>query len=619
MACSGVPRRERSDAVPTMLGALIDSPRTRPLLLTGLAIVLYVAPFVVGTEYHLFIATQMAAYVLVAIGLNLLNGYGGQVSLGHGALVAIGAYTVALATVDHQWSFWPAALLAMAAASAVGALMALPAFRLSTWYFALITLGFAEVVGGLLTEWRELTHGFAGVVGIPKPVVFGHTLTSSDLYWLALSLVILAIAGVANLLRSRFGRALIAVRDNPVAATASGVSQVRIKMLAFVASAAMAGLAGALFAVQKTVVTPDDFTADFSIFFLLMVVLGGAGRLWGPVVGAVVFFLVPELLTALQSWRMLIYGVALLLLMLYAPHGLVGAVEAGWKRLRARLGLSNIPPAPRFDRAEAAIQPVKGVALSVRNIEKRFGGVAALAGVSLDVPAGTTHAIVGPNGSGKTTLLNMISGFYPVDRGDILVDGRSVIGLASHRIARNGVGRTFQTPRMMPELSVLDNALLGAFPAERQGVASAALRLPLARREQAASLGDAMRYLEFVGLGERAMEPAGELPHGQQRLAEIARALVGRPRLLLLDEPAAGLSLAELDRLAELVTAIGRLGTTVVIVEHHLELVANICSSVTVLERGTVLASGTPAEVFSHDAVIAAYMGSQTRVTGTVS
>jgi ABC-type branched-subunit amino acid transport system ATPase component len=311
---------------------------------------------------------------------------------------------------------------------------------------------------------------------------------------------------------------------------------------------------------------------------------------------------------------MLIYGVALLLLMLYAPHGLVGAIEVGWRRLRARLGLSNIPPTPRFGVARRAVEPVAGAALSVRDVEKRFGGVAALAGVSLEVAAGTTHAIVGPNGSGKTTLLNMISGFYPVDAGAILIDGRSVVGMAPHRIARDGVGRTFQTPRMLPQLSVLDNALLGAFPAERQGALAAALRLPRARREQAASLDEAMRYLDFVGLGDRAMESAGELPHGQQRLAEIARALVGRPRLLLLDEPAAGLSLAELDRLGELVTAIGALGTTVVIVEHHLELVANICKSVTVLERGAVLASGTPAEVFSHDEVIAAYMGSQTRV-----
>src|SRR5258708_34648661 len=241
--------------------ALIQSPRTRPALLIALALALYLAPFAVGTESGLFIATQMAAYVLVAIGLNLLNGYGGQVSLGDGALVAIGAYTVALAMVDHQWSFWPAALLAMVAAAAVGAVMALPAFRLSTWYFALITLGFAEVVGGLLTEWRELTHGFAGVVGIPKPVVLGHMLTSFDLYWLALSFNILALVGMANLLRSRFGRALVAVRRKPGGATAAGVSLVRIKMMAFVVSAAMAGLPGPPFALPKTGVHPGDFPA----------------------------------------------------------------------------------------------------------------------------------------------------------------------------------------------------------------------------------------------------------------------------------------------------------------------------------------------------------------------
>jgi ABC-type Fe3+/spermidine/putrescine transport system ATPase subunit len=184
--------------------------------------------------------------------------------------------------------------------------------------------------------------------------------------------------------------------------------------------------------------------------------------------------------------------------MLYAPHGLVGAIEI-WLEACARLGLSNIPPTPALGTARETVQPVAGAALSVRDVEKRFGGVSALAGVSLDVAAGTTHAIVGPNGSGKTTLLNMISGFYPIDGGAILIDGRSVVGMAPHRIARNGVGRTFQTPRMLPQLSVLDNALLGAFPAERQGAADASLSLPRARREQAVSLGDALRYLDFVG------------------------------------------------------------------------------------------------------------------------
>jgi ABC-type branched-subunit amino acid transport system ATPase component len=229
--------------------------------------------------------------------------------------------------------------------------------------------------------------------------------------------------------------------------------------------------------------------------------------------------------------------------------------------------------------------------------------------VSLEVAAGTTHAIVGPNGSGKTTLLNMISGFYPIDSGTILIDGRSVVGMAPHRIARNGVGRTFQTPRMLPQLSVLDNALLGAFPAERQGAAAAALCLPRAWREQAASLGDALRYLDFVGLTDRAMELAGELPHGQQRLAEIARALVGRPRLLLLDEPAAGLSADETKRLSAAIRAIAKRGTTVLLIEHDMKLVMNTADTIAVLDFGRKVVEGPPAQIRQDPAVIAAYLG----------
>ena len=240
------------------------APRARQLLYIGLALALFVLPLVVTSEYRLGIATQMGVYVLVAIGLNLLTGYGGQVSLGHGALVAVGAYCTALTTVDLHWSFWSGAALGMGVTAAVGALMALPAFRLSTWYFALITLGFAQVVEGLLTEWRGLTHGFAGVVGIQMPSLLGYTFLPRDLYWLILAIVIAAMLMVANLLRSRFGRALMAVRDNPAAAAASGVSLVSIKMFAFVFSAAIAGLAGALFAAQQSpVITPDHFTADF--------------------------------------------------------------------------------------------------------------------------------------------------------------------------------------------------------------------------------------------------------------------------------------------------------------------------------------------------------------------
>ncbi len=583
------------------------------LLVLAVCVVVAVFPLATKSDYRLFVATQIGIYLLVVTGLNVLTGYAGQPSLGHGALLAIGAYTAAIAMVDYRWSFWPSALLSMGLTAGAGALMGLPAFRVSTWYFALITLGFAEVVSGMLIEWRGLTHSFNGIVGIPKPSIGSRAMGSAELFWLVAVLNAACFAVVANLVHSRFGRALMAVRDNDAAATASGVSLIRAKLFAFVLSAAITGLAGALYAVQKSVITPDDFTAEFSIFFLVVVVLGGAGSLWGPILGTLVFFYVPELLDSLRTWRLLIYGVVLLMLMWFAPHGLSGAIRALVSRLRGHL--SGRPRRAALVAAAVQARPPApdggGMGVVARKVAKRFGGVAALDGVDLDVAAGSVHAIVGPNGSGKTTLLNMISGFYRPDAGSIELGGVEVVGRSPARIARLYVGRTFQTPKLLPELSAIENVMLGAYTAERATGAEVALRLPRARREQRELESRARRYLDFVGLGDRDSAEAGDLSHGQQRLAEIARAMIGTPRLLLLDEPAAGLSLAELDRLGALIGSIRALGVTVVIVEHRLELVASIATRVTVLDRGAILAGGTPAEVFSNTAVVRAYMGAR--------
>ena len=541
--------------------------RLQRLALFALVLLILTLPFWIHSNYRLFIATQLGVYLIVAMGLNFLTGYGGQTSLGHGALVAIGAYTAALLMVDHHLSFWLAGIAGMASAACVGALMALPAFRISTWYFALITLAFAQVTGNILIEWRGLTKGYAGIVGIPMPELAGYRFAGRELYWLVALAVIAVFVLLRNLVVSRFGRALVAVRDNPSAAIASGASVVRLKMFAFVVSAALAGLAGAFYAVQKSVITPDDFTSDFSIFFLLMVVLGGSGRLWGPVLGTVVFFLVPELLSGLQSWRLLIYGVALLILMLFAPRGLVGMFEQAWHKLRGRSAPESLRPSAMIN--QATHQPTAGIPLVIDAVQKHFGGVTALADVSIAIKAGESHAIVGPNGSGKTTLLNLISGFYLADGGSIRLGERNVVGLAAHAIARLGVGRTFQTPKLLGELSVIDNVMLGAFASEVATSAEIGLRLARARREAVDVRTSAMRYLDFVGLADHALDAAGAIPHGQQRLVEIARALVGNPKLLLLDEPAAGLSLHELDQLGRLITAIRDRGTTVIIVEHH--------------------------------------------------
>jgi branched-chain amino acid transport system permease protein len=553
-------------------------------------------------DFVLFMATQAGVMMLVAIGLNLLTGYAGQVSLGHGALVAVGSYTTALLMIDAHWSFWLAALAGMAVSTLAGLVMALPALRLSTWYFALVTLTFAQVVTDLLVEWRSLTRGFSGLVGIPPPAVGAHVLGPVEVYLAVAVCVVLAFLGVRNLSRSRYGRGMVAARDNPLAATASGVSLLRIKLFAFAVSAALAGLAGAFYAVQKTVITPEDFTADFSIFFLLIIVVGGLGRLWGPVVGTLVFFLLPELLGPLQSWRLLIYGVVLLVLMVFAPHGIMGMPV--WQRRRRHA----LPDAPPVD-APVQAQPAQRLSLTVRDVHKQFGGVAALQGCALTAEAGSTHALVGPNGSGKTTTLNVISGFIRSDKGAVLIGDTDVSGRAPHRIAQLGVGRTFQTPKLLHDLSVLDNVRMGGFASERASAFEILLGLPRAQQDRRDGSAAAMTLLRFVGLAERAGDLAGDLPHGQQRLVEIARAMAGQPSLLLLDEPAAGLSMDELDRLGALIEAIAALGTTVLVVEHHLELIARISRSVTVLDRGQVLAAGTPAQVFSHPEVERAYMG----------
>jgi branched-chain amino acid transport system permease protein len=571
-----------------------------------LAVAFVLPAFVGANSYALFVATQLGIYVIAAIGLNLLAGYAGQVSLGHAAFFAIGAYSVALLTVDHHWSFWAAAAVGMGLAAGLGVLAALPAFRLNTWYFAFITLAFALVFEKMIVEWRWLTKGFAGVVGVPPPAAFGFEFGPRPLYYTVVMVTVIVFILVRNIVHSRFGRAFVAVRDVEPAALAVGASPQRTKLVAFVISAALAGIAGAFFAVQKTVVTPDDFTADFSIFFLLTVVLGGLGTLWGPIIGALVFFLIPELLAGMQSWRMLIYGCMLLGLMLFAPHGLYGALRQGWRRFA--------PPAPRPLTSAEVIQhiehpPIAGLPLEISGLSKRFGGILALDGVAFSAPAGSCCAIVGPNGSGKTTLLNLASGYYASDAGSVMIGGVEALGSSAQKIAARGIGRTFQTPRLVADLTALDNVMLGAFTRERASLLSTALRLPFAREEVRRLRQEALGFLHFVGVADRADTEAGETPHGQQRLIEIARAMMGGARLILLDEPAAGLSMVELERLERLITRICELGATIVIVEHHLDLVANIASHVTVLDRGTVLAAGKPATVFNDARVMRAYMG----------
>jgi ABC-type branched-subunit amino acid transport system ATPase component/ABC-type branched-subunit amino acid transport system permease subunit len=571
------------------------------IIMAGLA--LAALPFVLHSDYALFLLTQSAVLYLVALGLNVLTGYAGITSIGHGALVAMGAYALGIATVDHGWPFWGGMAASAIFAGLCGLALALPAFRLSTWYFALITLGFGSVVSGLITELDWLTHGFSGVVGIPKPSMFGVPLEGRGLFWLIAGTGLGAFLVTRNLIASRFGRALLAIKESPLTATSVGVRSGAVKIGAFIYSAVLAGIGGAFYATNQGVITPDDFTIHFSIFFLLVIVLGGLGSLHGPLLGTAAFFLLPYLMTGLRELRLLIYAVGLLILMIVFPQGLAGLL-ALFARRRKRKPM-RVPIAA----STTGIPAVDGARLVIEGVSKRFGGVEALADVSLTVEPGAIRGIVGPNGSGKTTLLNVISGYYKPDSGGIRIDTTAADEVSPATLARQGVRRTFQTPKLIPHLSIIENVMFGAYAAERASLVAIAFGLPSARREARARRAEAMEFLRFVGLAQHEETPVGEATHGQQRLAEIARALVGKPRLLLLDEPAAGLSLTELDGLKRVIAAIAASGTTIVIVEHHLELIADLCALITVVDRGRVLRGGPPPEVFADPEVLATYMG----------
>lgn len=577
----------------------------RPSLETGLATILVILWLAVGffDPQHQILMIFAGVYLIAAMGLNVLSGYVGIISIAHGALVCVAAYACGIATVNYGWGFWPATGLSVLAAMGASVILGLPALRLSSWYFVLITVAFTMVVPSLIVDYRDFTGGYAGVIGIPTPAFPGLSLNNALFAWVVICAAVVFL-GVRNLTRSRFGMAMSALRDGNIGASANGVSTAWTRLLAFAISGAIAGVAGALYGAAKIVITPDEFSFDFSILFLFIVILGGPARLTGPIFGVAAFYVLPEFMTALSEYRMVVFGVCLLIFSVFMPAGLAGAIHSFSQRRRVTPEARPVEGSRRHD-----ADPVKGASLRIEGLSKRFGGLKALDGVDLNVDEGSIHVIVGPNGSGKTTLLNVVFGFYPATEGKAYFDGEPILGTSPARFASLGVQRTFQTPKLQSENTLLENVRFGAFTRENATLAEIFLSLPRAKRERSEVRREAMQLLELVGLAHLADVPASDLTHGQQRLAEIARALVARPRLILLDEPAAGLSMGELDRLGELLKEIRRLGITLVMVEHHIDLVADVADHVTVLDQGAVLSEGSASHVFSDPKVVAAYMG----------
>ena len=533
----------------------------------------------VANSYYVFIMATLALTAIVGIGLNILLGLTGQVSFGHVGFYAIGAYTVAVLTVTAKLSFWIALPLAVVISAATGALLALPAMRVRGPYLAMVTIAFGFVVEHGAVEWRALTGGQNGIMGVPQPAQFGER----GVALLSLGILALVVLAFWRLQRSAWGSAMRAVKDSEVAAESVGLNPVFVKTLAFTLSAACAGLAGGLFASLSGFVTPSTFAFLQSILFVLVVIVGGAGTLSGPLVGAAIVVLVPELLAGLAEYRLLFFGALMLAVLWAAPEGIVGEVARWLQRRRERVTARPTEAMP--------LAPTRA-GLSVEGLTIAFGGVRAATGVSFSAQPGAVTSLIGPNGAGKTTVLNMLGGFYRPDAGRVTLGERPVAGIPAYRIARAGIARTYQTSQLFGSLSVLENLVIAS--PERSGSEAAAEAL-----------------LAFVGYRGDLHARAADLPHVDRRLVEIARALATRPAVLLLDEPAAGLSKEDKGALARLMRRIADAGVAVLLVEHDMSIVMGISDHVVVLDAGTPIAAGTPQVVQQDPAVRSAYLGAE--------
>ncbi|WP_447651194.1 branched-chain amino acid ABC transporter ATP-binding protein/permease [Pseudomonas abietaniphila] len=564
-----------------------------PVCIAVLALFSVAAVFFLDS-YSLLVFTLCALAAVVGVGLNVLIGLSGQISFGHIAFYAIGAYISALMTLAGM-PLWLAVPAAGVVAGAVGALLAIPALRVTGPYLAMITIAFSFVVHHSLIEWRDVTGGSNGLMGIPLPE-FATMDPSILLALIAAALMVAALAFYQRLHHSGWGKAMRAVKASEIAARSLGFNPVVSKTLAFALSALLTGLAGALLSPLLMFINPESFPFSQSILFVLAVIVGGSGMLFGPVLGALLIVLVPELLSDFAEYRLLIFSVLLLVVLWIAPNGLLGALARRW------IKPTPLTPPSQIDqkRIAAYLRSRTGAdGLHIRDIGIRFGGVQAAQGVNLHAPAGSITSIIGPNGAGKTTVLNMISGFYAPDSGQIELD-RPLAGLPAWKTARAGIARTYQTTQLFGEMSVLDNVLV-AMQKGRMGFIFS--RSTSSQRELALDL------LALVGYRGAVNIAADDLPHVDRRLVEIARALATAPAVLLLDEPAAGLSRRDTDALAILLRQLAGFGLTVILVEHDMALVMAVSERLLVLDAGKPITVGTPAEVQQNERVIAAYLG----------
>lgn len=560
--------------------------------------------------YDLNLVTNLAFFIIVASSLNVVSGLTGQLSVGHSGFLLLGAYSAAVLQDRYESPKIYGFLLAAVLCGVLAWILGKVCLRLEAFYLAMVTLAIALSLVAIADQWDAVTHGQDGMVGIPRLFDLEER---EDVLRLTLTVMtiaaVLALMVVANLRKSHYGRAFEAVRVNPLVAAACGVDTARARIRAFVVSGVMAGLAGALFAHWQTYISPGQFGMNLSLLLLLMMTLGGRGSVFGVAIAAAGLALLPDLTREYGDYHPVIYGILLVVVAAFVPRGIAGIGSTVFSRFARRrtapevgaLHVDDIVPQPPVALGEDL--------LVVSDIVKRYGGVTAVDGLNMRVAAGTIHSLIGPNGSGKSTTINCITGFTPPNGGSIVFAGREITGQPRHEVAEMGMRRTFQTGRVLPEISVLDNVMLGAHGRVKVSFLGALFGSLGTPREERRLRDEALQILRWLGIEDRAYELPTALSAGHQRFLEIARVLMGRPAIVLLDEPAAGLSTGDIEELDERLRSLRDAGLTIVLVEHHLELVLGISDRITVLDYGKVIADGSPDEVRGSRKVVEAYLG----------